>query len=299
MGNIMKWINKYKYPYLFIAPTLILLFVFTIIPIFVSLIISFTNIDLSGLANWENIEFVGLENYSKLWKDSAFIKSILNTLFYVIIGVPLVILFSLAVAILLDYGKNILFKLLRLFYYMPSITNIVAIAVVWGYLYNSNYGLFNYLLSLAGLPGLQWLSDPLLAKLSLILLALWKAIGVNMIIFLAALQGIPKVYYEAAEIDGANAWQKLIHIKIPLLGHAIFFVAVTTVIGWLQFFEEPFIMTQGGPLNSTLSMALYIYQNGFELGFFGYAAAGSSILFLLIIVVTMIQFKLKKKDIEF
>jgi multiple sugar transport system permease protein len=299
MGNIIKSFNKYKYPYLFIAPTVTLLFVFTIIPIFISLIISFTNIDLSGLANWENIEFVGLENYAKLWKDSAFIKSILNTLFYVIVGVPLVILFSLAVAILLDYSKSVLFKLLRLVYYMPSITNIVAVAVVWGWLYNSNYGLFNYLLSLAGLPGLQWLSDPLVAKLSLIFLALWKAIGVNMIIFLAALQGIPKEYYEAAEIDGANKWQKLIHIKIPLLGHAIFFVAVTTVIGWLQFFEEPFIMTQGGPLNSTLSIALYIYQNGFQLGFFGYAAAGSFILFILIIAVTLIQFKLKKKDIEF
>jgi multiple sugar transport system permease protein len=299
MGNVIKWVNKYKYAYLFIAPTVTLLFVFTIIPIFVSLIISFTNIDLAGLANSENIKFVGLENYANLLKDSTFRKSIFNTFFYVIVGVPLVILFSLAAAILLDYSKSVLFKLLRLVYYMPSITNIIAVAVVWGWLYNSNYGLFNYLLSLAGLPGLQWLSDPLLAKLSLIFLASWKAIGVNMIIFLAALQGIPKVYYEAAEIDGANKWQKLIHITIPLLGHAIFFVAVTTIIGWLQFFEEPYIMTGGGPLNSTLSIALYIYQNGFQLGFFGYAAAGSFILFILIITATLVQFKLKKKDIEF
>jgi multiple sugar transport system permease protein len=299
MENRLKRIGKYKYPYLFIAPTVILLFVFTILPIFAALIISFTNTDLAGLSDWTNIKFVGIENYSKVLSDEAFRKALFNTLFYVVIGVPLVILFSLSVAILLDYSKSALFKVLRLVYYTPSITNIVAVAVVWGWLYNSNYGLFNYLLSFIGIPALHWLSHPLLAKLSLILLAMWKGIGVNMIIFLAALQGIPKAYYEAAEMDGANSWRKLVHIKIPLLSHAVFFVAITTVIGWLQFFEEPFMMTQGGPLNSTLSIALYIYQKGFQLGFFGYAAAGSFALFILIIAVTLLQFKLKKGEIEY
>ncbi|WP_018133518.1 carbohydrate ABC transporter permease [Effusibacillus pohliae] len=299
MGNVIKWINKYKYPYLFIAPTIVLLLIFMILPILVSLIISFTNIDLAGLANWTTIQFVGLKNYTNIVSDSAFRQSILNTLFYVVVGVPLVILFSMAAAILLDYSKSMIFKLLRLFYYMPSITNSIAVAVVWGWIYNSNYGLLNYFLSLAGLPAVQWLSHPIWAKLSLIILALWKAIGANMIIFLAALQGIPKVYYEAAEIDGASKWQKLMYIKIPLMGHAIFFVAITTIIGWLQFFDEPFMMTGGGPLNSTLSIALYVYQNGFQLGFFGYAAAGSFILFVLIITVTFLQFKLSKKGIEY
>ncbi|KHO63087.1 sugar ABC transporter permease [Thermoanaerobacter sp. YS13] len=299
MKNTIRWINKYKYPYLFIMPAVSLLLVFTIIPIFVALIISLTNIDLSGLADWSNIKFIGLRNYINLFKDSAFKKSIFNTVYYVVIGVPLVIIFSMFIAILLDYGKNIIFKILRLFYYMPSITNSIAVAIVWGWLYNTNYGLFNYLLSLVGLPGQQWLSSPILAKLSLILLALWKAMGANMIIFLAALQGIPKVYYEAADIDGANKWQKLIKIKIPLLSHATFFVAVTTTIGWLQFFEEPFVMTGGGPLNSTLSMALYIYQNGFQLGYFRYSAAGSFVLFLMIITVTLMQFKFKKNNVEY
>lgn len=299
MKNVIICINKYKFPYLFIAPAVLLLFTFTIIPIFISLFISFTNIDLSGLANWGNIRFIGLQNYINILSDGAFRNSIFNTFYYVIIGVPLVIIFSMFAAILLDYGKDIVFKVLRLFYYMPSITNSIAVAVVWTWLYNSNYGLFNYLLSLVGLPGQQWLSNPVLAKLSLIFLALWKAIGANMIIFLAALQGIPKTYYEAADIDGANKWQKLIKIKIPLLGNAIFFVTITTVIGWLQFFDEPFMMTGGGPLNSTLSMALYIYQNGFQLGYFGYAAAGSFILFIMIIFVTLIQFKFKKSDVEY
>jgi multiple sugar transport system permease protein len=150
------------------------------------------------------------------------------------------------------------------------------------------------------LPAVPWLQDPTMAKISLIALALWRAIGVNMIIFLAALQGIPKTYYEAAQLDGANGWKQLTKITIPLLRYAIFFVSITTMIGWLQFFEEPFIMTKGGPLDSTTSVALFIYRNGFQLSKFGYAAAGSFILFIAIIIVTIIQFKLQKnKEIDY
>ncbi|KUP22346.1 sugar ABC transporter permease [Paenibacillus sp. DMB5] len=295
----MKQLNKHKVPYLFIAPAVILLTLFSIIPIIIALVISFTDMDLVGLADYSNISGIGFRNYIDIFKDPIFLKSMYNTLIYVVIGVPMVVIASMAVALLLNYGTGWLFKSFRVIYYMPSITNIVAVAVVWGYLYNGSYGLFNYVLSWFGLPAQQWLQDPVLAKFSLILLAFWKSIGLNMIIFLAALQGIPRSYYEAAEIDGATGWKKLRYITVPLLGFATFFVTITTLIGWIQFFEEPLVMTKGGPLNATMSMALFIYNNGFQLSKFGYAASGSFVLFIIIIIATLIQFAVKKKEVEY
>lgn len=287
---------KSKIPYYFIAPALILLFLFSLLPIVIALIISFTDMNLVGLADWSKINFTGIENYIDIIKDPIFQKSIINTLFYVIIGVPLVIIISLGIALLINFGKSRIFKFFRAVFYMPSITNVVAVAVVWSYLFNPQIGLFNYILNSIGLPSVPWLTDPTVAKISLIILAVWRAIGLNMIIFLAALQGIPKTYYEAAQLDGANTIQQLFKITIPLLSFAIFFVSITTMIGWLQFFEEPFIMTNGGPLDSTTSVALFVYRNGFQYSQFGYAAAGSFILFIAIIIVTIIQLRMQKKN---
>lgn len=295
----MKSFLANKTPYFFIAPAIILLSLFSILPIFVALIISFTDLDLIGIADWSSISFVGLENYKEVVSDPIFVKSILNTLFYVVIGVPLVIVLSLAIALLINFGKARIFRAFRVVFYMPSITNVVAVAVVWSYLYNPQLGLFNHILNLLNMPDVPWLQDPVMAKISLILLALWRAIGLNMIIFLAALQGIPKTYYEAAQLDGANNWKQLTKITIPLLRYAIFFVSITTMIGWLQFFEEPFVMTNGGPLDSTTSVALFIYRNGFQFSNFGYAAAGSFILFIAIIIITMIQFKIQNKQQDY
>ncbi|OPA79417.1 sugar ABC transporter permease [Paenibacillus selenitireducens] len=285
-------------PYYFIAPTLILLTIFSLLPIFVALFISFTNMDLVGLADYSNIKFVGLKNYINVLADPIFLKSIGNTLFYVIIGVPLVIVCSLGVALMINFGKARIFKAFRVIFYMPAVTNVVAVAVVWGYMYNTKFGLFNYILESIHLPAVPWLTHPVWAKLSLILLAVWRAIGLNMIIFIAALQGIPKSYYEAAQLDGASNWKQLTSITLPMLRFAIFFVSITTMIGWLQFFEEPFIMTQGKPLDSTTSVALFIYRNGFQLSNFGYAAAGSFVLFFAIIIITLIQFKFQNKDTD-
>ncbi|MBC1565767.1 sugar ABC transporter permease [Listeria booriae] len=282
-------------PYIFISPALLLLLLFSLFPIVIAFVISFTDINLVGLADWSKINFVGFENYKNVLADPIFLKSIGNTLFYVIIGVPLVIVCSLGIALMINFSQAKIFQFFRLIFYTPSITNVVAVAVVWSYLYNPQFGLFNYLLSLLDLPPVPWLQDPTIAKLSLILLALWRAIGVNMIIFLAALQGIPREYYEAAQLDGANRWKQLTNVTVPLLRFAIFFVTVTTMIGWLQFFEEPFVMTQGGPLDSTTSVALFIYRNGFQLSKFGYAAAGSFILFIAIIIITIIQFKIQNR----
>src|SRR5699024_1584013 len=236
----MKNFSKFIYPFIFIGPAVIVLLVFSIISIMIAFGISLTDMDLIGLADWSTISFAGLENYKELFTDERFIKSIYNTLFYAVVGVPLVIIFSLGVALLLNYGTSKLFSFFRMVYFMPTITNIVAIAVIWGYLYNTDYGLFNYILSLVNIDEVPWLDESLMAKISLVILAVWKGIGINMIIFLAALQGIPRMYYEAAEIDGATRWQQLLHITIPMLRYATFFVTVTTIIAWLQFFEEPF-----------------------------------------------------------
>ncbi|MFS0614397.1 carbohydrate ABC transporter permease [Lederbergia ruris] len=291
--------NQSKIPYLFIAPTIILLIIFSLLPIFIAFVISFTDLTLSGLADWSSIQFIGLENYKNIFKDTVFLKSIYNTFYYVIIGVPLVIICSLGIALLINFGKARIFKAFRVIFYMPSITNIVAVAVIWNFLYNPQIGLINYILKLVHLPTIGWLTDPAVSKVSLIILAVWKGIGLNMLIFLAALQSIPKTYYEAAQIDGASNWKQLIKITLPLLRFAIFFVSITTMIGWLQFFEEPFVMTNGGPLDSTVSVALFIYRTGFQLSNFGYAAAGSFILFMIIIIITLIQFRIQNKEVDY
>ncbi|MGD6967836.1 carbohydrate ABC transporter permease [Rossellomorea vietnamensis] len=283
-------------PMFFIGPAVLLLMLFAFLPIIIAFSISFTDMNLAGLANWSNIEFIGLENFINLFGDKVFLQSIGNTFIYVIIGVPLAVGSSFIIAFFLNLIGSWLASTFRVIYYMPSITNIVAVAVVWGFLYNQEYGLFNFILNSLNLASVPWLEDPFIAKLSLILLAVWKSNGVSMLIFLAALQSIPRTYYEAADIDGANRWQKLIYITLPSMSFATFFVTVTTLIGWLQFFEEPFVMTEGGPLNGTNSIALFIYQEGFQYSEFGYGAAASFVLFVIVIAATLVQFKFRKSD---
>ena len=287
-----------KAPYFFISPALILLLVFSIIPIFVAFFISFTDMSLVGLADWTQINFISLDNYKEIITDPIFLKSLKNTLFYVIFGVPVVIALSLSLALMINFGKNKLFSVFRMIFYTPAITNVVAVAVVFSYLYNPSFGFLNYILSIIHLPSVPWLTNPVVAKISLIILGVWRAVGANMLIYLAAIQGIPKELYEAASLDGASKMQQTLHITIPSLRFSTFFVTVTTLIGWLQFFEEPFVMTNGGPLDSTTSIALFIYRNGFQFSKFGYAAAGSFILFAMIIVVTLLQFKIQRKNEE-
>lgn len=289
-----------KAPYFFVAPALILLIMFSIIPIFIALFISFTDMSLAGLADYSRIEFLGLENYSRIVADPTFLKAIYNTIFYVILGVPLVVLFSMGIAILINMGNGKFFSIMRLVFYSPSITNIVAVAIVWSFLFNpsDSIGLFNRMLGTIGIGPIGWLQDVAVSKISLIILAVWRGLGINMLIFSAALQNIPRTMYEAAELDGASKWQQIRFITVPQLKFSTFFVVVTTLIGWLQFFEEPFVMTEGGPLNSTLSVSLFIYRNGFQLNNFGYAAAGSLILFVIIILATMVQLKIQRKQDE-
>ena len=282
-------------PYLYIAPSFIVLLVFSIFPIVLALVISFTGMNLFGLVDPSRIRFAGLANYVELLSSAVFRQTIFNTLYYVVLGVPIVVFLSLTLAVLINVDSGPLFKAYRSIYYLPSVTNMVAVAVVWMYLYNTRAGLFNQILASFGLPGPNWLGDPSTAKISLVILAVWRACGFNMLIFLAALQGIPREFYEAAKMDGASAVRRVFSITIPLLRHAILFVTITTVAGWLQFFEEPYIMTKGGPLGSTMSMSLFIFQTGFTGNRFGFAAAGSFVLFVIIVAVTGVQLWISKR----
>jgi len=285
-------------PYAFIAPASILLLAFGVLPILVALLVSFTDMNLAGLGNWSRIQFIGFDNYVELFTDASFWQALMNTGLFAVIGVPSVILLSLGVALLLNHSNSRFFRALRSFYFVPAITAIVAIALVWGYLYNTQFGLFNHLLSLVGVPPVQWLSDPALAKFSVALVAIWRGTGLNIIIFLAALQGVPKEYLEAASLDGASRIRTTISITIPLLRFAIFFVTITTIIAWLQFFDEPFVLTKGGPLGATTSVPLFLYQTGFSSSQFGYASAGSVVLFLIIAIVTVIQLRSRRADVD-
>ena len=230
---------------------------------------------------------------------AAFWQAMTNTGLFAIIGVPSVVGISLGIALMLNHSNHWFFRSMRTFYFVPAITAIVAVSLVWGYLYNTQFGLFNYVFSLVGLPQVQWLSDPTLVKFSVVLVAVWRGLGLNTIIFLAALQGIPKDYREAAALDGASEFRATVSVVIPLLRFAIFFVTVTTIIAWLQFFDEPFVLTKGGPLGESTSISLFLYQRGFSGSQFGYASAGSLILFAIIATITLAQLRARRVDVEY
>ncbi len=286
-------------PYLFVSPAMLLLVAFGILPILVAAVISTTNMNISAFASWSNVDFVGIDNYVALFADKDFWQALGNTGFFALIGVPSIVVLSLAVALLLNRSQGRFFRALRSFYFIPAITAIVAVALVWGYLYNTQFGLFNYLLSLVGVDQVQWLSDPWLAKFSVALVAIWRGTGLNIIIFLAALQSVPKEYLEAAALDGAGGIRTTVSVTLPLLRFAIFFVTVTTTISWLQFFDEPFVLTDGGPLGATTSASIFLYKEGFRLNQFGYASAGSVVLFAIIAIITLVQLRLRRADDEY
>lgn len=286
------------FPYLLVAPAMVLIVAFGILPIVVAAGVSLTDLDIGGLGDWSRIEFVGLDNYTALFADPEFWQAFRNTGLFVVVGVPAIVVISLTIALLLNSRDSRLLRALRAFYFVPAITGIVAISLVWGYLFNTQFGLFNWLLSLVGVAPVEWLSDPAIAKLSVGWVAVWRGIGLNTIIFLAALQGVPRDYLEAAALDGAGALRSTWSVVLPLLRFAIFFVVVTTTIAWLQFFDEPFVLTDGGPLGATTSMSLFLYKQGFRLNQFGYASAGSLVLFAAIAVITWLQLRARREDLD-
>ena len=281
-------------PTLFLAPALSLIAVFFFIPVVASFLMSFTDFDIYSLADSSNARFVGLENYKNLLSDPLFWKAMRNTLYFVFIGVPLSLIFSLATALLLNSKLIRFMSLFRLAYFLPVVTTLVAVAVVWRYIYHPSFGLVNYLLSLIGVGTVDWLGNPKWAMPALILMAVWKNFGYNMIIFIAGLQNIPPELYESARIDGAGKWQEFLHITLPMLMPTTVFVSIITIIGYFQLFAEPYVMTQGGPMNATLSIVLLMYQEGFRWWRMGYSASLAFVLFLILFMATLVQLRLQK-----
>lgn len=290
------WRRSTLVPYALISPALACLLIFNVLSIVVAAAVSLTNLDIGGLADPSQVRFIGLANYRAMLNDPGFWEALRNTFLFVGLGVPTLVIGSLAIAIALNYSQSWFFRSLRAFYFVPAITAIVAISLIWGNIYNSQFGLLNWLLSLIGKGPVEWLSDPTIAKFSVALVAIWRGSGLDTIIFLAALQAIPTEYYEAAAIDGAGEWRKIFRITLPLMRFAIVFVTVTTLIGWMQFFDEPYVLTQGGPVHATTSMSLYIYQQGFQDNEFGFASAASIVLFAIIAIVTAVQLRTRREE---
>ncbi|HEX6479069.1 MAG TPA: sugar ABC transporter permease, partial [Ktedonobacteraceae bacterium] len=257
----------------FASPWIIIFVVFMAAPIIASLILSFTDFGIANIGNPFNLNFIGFQNYVKLVHDPTFITAVLNTLEFVLVGIPLDIALGLLIAVGLNRGVGAFRSIFRVGYYLPVVTSIIAIAVVWRFLYDPDVGLINNVLHAVGLPGVNWLGNPNLAMPSIIIMAVWHNVGGAMIIFLAGLQGIDKSLYEAARIDGAGAFARFRSITLPMLQPTMLFVVVTTTIGFLQVFQEPFVMTGGGPLNRTFTVSMYLYQQGFNFFNQGYASA--------------------------
>jgi multiple sugar transport system permease protein len=279
----------------FLAPALTLIGVFFFLPVAASLLLSVTDFDLYGIADPGNTRFVGFANYSRLLHTPDFWSALKNTFYFAVVGGPLTIAVSLGAALLLS-SKLVRFKgFFRTIYFTPFVTTLVAVAIVWKYLYHTRYGLFNYALGAFGISPIDWLGDPHWAMPAIILMAVWKSFGYNMLIFIAGLQAIPEDLYDAAEIDGASAWRRFFSITLPMLAPTLVFVSVITMIGYFQLFAEPYVMTQGGPLRSTTSVVLLMYEEGFRWWRMGYAAAIAFVLFIVILLATLVQFRLQKE----
>jgi multiple sugar transport system permease protein len=283
-----------KAAWLFLAPALVLIFVFFFLPVLASLVLSVTDFDIYSIANPQTTRFVGLANYVKLLHAPEFWTALKNTFYFAIVGGPLTIAVSLATALLLN-AKLVRFKtFFRTIYFTPFVTTLVAVAIVWRYLYHTRYGLLNYTLSRVGVGPIDWLGDPHWAMPAIIIMSVWKNFGYNMLIFIAGLQAIPQDLYDAAEIDGAGPMRRFFNVTLPLLGPTLLFVGVITMIGYFQLFSEPYVMTQGGPLRSTTSVVLMMYEEGFRWWRMGYAASIAFVLFVVILIATLIQFRLQK-----
>jgi len=280
---------------LFVLPALVLLGAFFVLPVVAGLLLSLTDFDLYAIADPGTARFVGLGNFATVLADPAFWRAFTNTLTFVVVGVPLSLVVSLAAALLLDHRRARLRGLFRTVYFVPVVTTLVSVAIVWRYLYHPHYGLLNHALGLVGLGPVDWLGDPRFAMPAIIILAVWKNFGYNMLIFLAGLQTIPDELYEAASIDGAGAWRRFRHITLPGLAPTALFVGVTTLIGFFQLFAEPYVMTQGGPLGATRSLVLVMYEEGFRWWRMGIASTGAVLRRGSTVIAALVQRRLQRR----
>ncbi|MHB0874779.1 MAG: carbohydrate ABC transporter permease [Anaerolineae bacterium] len=282
--GVAQWLEAL--PFLF--PTIIGFFVFIAGPVLAAFLLSFTSWDLLTPPEW-----IGTLNYSNmLGRTPLFWKVLGNTFYYTLLyTVPGVVL-PLLVAILMNQ-KAIGIGIYRSVFFLPVVTSMVAVSLVWFWLYNPDLGVINYLLGRVGITGPRWLGSKDTAMLSIAIMSVWKGLGYTMVIYLAGLQGVPPELYEAAAIDGAGRWRKHLSVTLPMLSPTVFFVIVITVMGSLQVFEQTYILTEGGPAYSTLTLSYYIYQQSFQYLHMGGGCALAYILFFIILVLTLVQWRLQ------
>jgi multiple sugar transport system permease protein len=277
------------------APALVVIAVFFALPVVIGLALSLTDFDLYALADLSTSRFVGLDNYLRLLQTPLFWQALGNTLYFVAVGVPLSIGLSLAAALLLNARVAKWQAFFRTALFAPVVTTVVAVAVIWRYLLHTRYGLVNHALATLGIDPIDWLGDPHWSMPAIILFATWKNFGYNMVILLAALQAVPRELYESARVDGAGSLRQFTDVTFPLLTPTLVMVGIMTVAGYFQLFAEPYVMTQGGPLQSTVSVLYFMYEEGFKWWNLGNASAVAFLLFLLIFAVTLVQMRVARR----
>lgn len=288
--------NPPRTAWLFLAPALMVIGVFFALPVLGALVLSFTDYDLYALADPHNVRFVGLHNYLALLQRPLFWAALGHTVYFVAVAVPLSMAVSLGGALLLNSPLARAQAFFRTALFAPVVTTVVAVAIIWRYLFNTKYGVVNALLDTLGLHPVDWLGDPHWAMPTIIVFAVWKNFGYNMIIFLAGLQAIPPTLYEAARIDGASPWRQFRHITWPMLRPTLLMVAILTVSGYFQLFAEPYVITEGGPLQSTVSVLYLMYDEGFTWWNLGSASAVAFALFVVMFAVTALMLRLERRD---
>ncbi|WP_210571597.1 carbohydrate ABC transporter permease [Streptomyces sp. GESEQ-4] len=276
--------------WLFLAPFTVVFLLYTAIPTVAALGFSLTDLRGTDLRHPFAVDFTGLENYLRLFRDQSFLRDLVNTAVFVAVGVPLTMGTGFALALALNSGIRRLRGMFRTVFFAPVVTNVVAVALIWQYAFNDG-GTVNKVLGAVGFAGPNWLDDPNLAMPVVILLGIWRNFGIAMVLFLAGLQAIPRDVYEAAALDGAGRWRQLRHITLPLLLPTILLVSVLLTVFFLQVFDEPYLLTDGGPLGSTESVALYTYHQ-FGAGELGMSSAASFVMLVLVAVVSLVQFRL-------
>ena len=291
MRHVRALAGRQHVAWWFAGPALLVIAVFFVLPVLAGLAMSLTDFDIYALADLSNLRIVGLRNYAELLQRPLFWKALGNTLYFVVVGVPLSLAVSLGAALLLASRFARFQPFFRTALFAPVVTTIVAVAVIWRYLLGTRYGFVNYALGAIGVAPIDWLGNPRFAMPAIILFAVWKNFGYNMIILLAGLQSIPRDLYEAARIDGASALARFRYVTLPMLAPILAIVGILTVAGYFQLFAEPYVMTQGGPLQSTVSVLYFMYEEGFKWWNLGTASAVAFMLFLLIFAVTLVQLR--------
>jgi multiple sugar transport system permease protein len=281
--------------WMFAAPALALIGLFFFVPVIAGLVLSLTDFDIYAIASPDTARFVGLTNFTAILTDPVFWIALRNTLFFVLVGGPLTVAVSLAAALLVNSRLAVAPGFFRSLYFTPVVTTLVAMAVVWRYLYHPHYGLINHALGQIGIGPIDWLGDPRWSMPAIVVLSVWKKFGYYMLILLAGLRTISDDLYDAAALDGAGWWARFRHVTLPNLAPTFLFVSVMTMIEQFQLFAEPYVMTQGGPLKSTTSIVLLMYEEGFRWWRMGHAAAIAFVLFVIMLAATMVQLRLQRE----